>query len=201
MNPSMQVDFFDAIATGKGGPTMGPLAFLTGLGAGGGAALSGGIQAGTSLLGGILDQAIFQPQQRRAQGRQAAQMDPYIQALASLGQQIGAQGQAIAGGGDYGGLRGQAARELGAASQALNAQLAQRGIYSSGAAIGQQRQLAGDVYSQLAQAINADQLQRQQIGLGALGQQAMLSGQAAQMVGAQPGYQYFDQSTGRTRGK
>lgn len=168
--------------------------------AGAATVLGAGVQAGGEAVGGVAG-AIGQSQANRASGRQAATMDPYIEALTALGQQIGAQGQMIAGGGDYGGLRGQAARELGVASQALNAQLAQRGIYSSGAAIGQQRQLVGDVYSQLAQAINADQLQRQQIGLGALGQQAMLSGQAAQMIGSTPGYGYYDRSTGKTRGK
>jgi len=197
-----QVELF----AGPGGTGMDPVTIGTLL-----AALQGGLSiggAGTAAavnaigqgVGGIAG-AIGQGQSNRASGRQAAQMDPYIQALASLGNQIGAQGAAIAGGGDYGGLRGQAASELSRASEALNAQLAQRGIYSSGAALGQQRQLAGDVYSQLAQAINADQLSRQQIGLQALGQQAALSGQAAQMIAATPGYGYFDQQTGRTRGK
>ena len=148
-----------------------------------GSSMIGGIG---SLLGGITG-AIGQAQSNRARGRQAAQMEPFIDALMSLGEQIGE-------GGDYGGLRGQASRELTAGSNALNAQLAQRGIYNSGVAMGQQRQLAGDVYSQLAQAINADQLMRSQIELGAVGT-------GLNAVGSNPGYGYFDRDSGQTRSK
>ena len=155
------------------------------------------IGAGGTLIGAG-QQAKANRQQRsreeEAAARQAASMEPFLEQLIAMGNRI-------QGGGDYSGMRAQAMSNLDRMSEALNAQLAQRGIYSSGAALGQQRQLAGDVYSQLAQAINADQLSRQQIGLQALGQQAALSGQAAQMIAATPGYGYFDQQTGRTRGK
>lgn len=93
--------------------------------------------------------------EREAAGRSAAELEPFLEQLIAMGNQIQA-------GGDYTGMRGQAMSNLDRMSEALNAQLAQRGIYSSGAALGQQRQLTGDVLSQLSQAIAADQLARQQ---------------------------------------
>lgn len=158
--------------TQAGGAFLGPVA-------------GGAIGAGTSLLGGLFDQ-LGQGSRNRASGRQAANMDPYIEMLTQMGQDI-------AGGGNYGGLRGQAQRELASGGTALNAQLASRGLFDSGVAMNQQRQLSGDVFSQLAQAINQDQLARSQIGLGA--NQA-----AAQLIGSTPGYQYFDRDTDRIVG-
>jgi len=158
-----------------------------GLSEGGGAFLGGAVPAATGLAGGVLDQAIFQPQQNRASGRQAAQIDPFLDSLMALGEQVGS-------GGDYGGLRGQAQRELATGSGALNAQLASRGLFDSGVAMSQQRQLSGDVMSQLAQAINQDQLQRAQFQAGT--QQF-----GAQTVASTPGYQYFDRDSGRVSGK
>lgn len=144
------------------------------------------IGAGSQLLGGGAG-AIGQTQSNRAAGRQAAQMDPFIDALMSLGRDIGS-------GGDYGGLRGAASRELTAGSNILNAQLGARGIYDSGVAMQAQTGLASDVYSNLAQAINADQLARSQIELGAIG-----TGLSA--IQSTPGYGYYDRETGQTRGK
>jgi len=173
---------------------MGPVKLTPGMGGGSGGGMDPGtatiiaalISAGTQAASGAAG-AIGQSQSNKARGRQAAQMDPFIEELMSLGESIGS-------GGDYGGLRGQASRELGAASSALNAQLAQRGLYSSGVAMQQQSQLAGDVYSQLAQAINADKLARSQIELGTIG-----TGLSA--IQSTPGYGYFDRETGQTQGK
>jgi len=91
-------------------------------------------------------------------------------------------------------LRGQAQRELATGSGALNAQLASRGLFDSGVAMSQQRQLSGDVMSQLAQAINQDQLQRAQFQAGT--QQF-----GAQTVASNPGFQYFDRDSGQVSGK
>jgi hypothetical protein len=148
-----------------------------------GSSLVGGVG---SLLGGIFG-AIGQSQSNRARGRQAAAMDPFIEQLMALGEQIGE-------GGDYGGLRGQASRELTAGSNALNAQLAQRGIYNSGTAMSAQRGLTADVMSQLAGAINADKLARSQIELGTIGT-------GLNTIASSPGYGYFDRETGKTQGK
>lgn len=148
--------------------------------------ISAAIGAGSDLMGGAAG-AYGQWQSNKASGRQAAQMDPFIEMLVQMGNQV-------ASGGEYGGLRGQAQRELASGGNALNAQLASRGLFDSGVAMSQQRQLSGDVMSQLAQAINADQLQRQQIGMQA--NQA-----AGQMIGSTPGFGYYDQETGQTRGK
>lgn len=130
------------------------------------------IGAGGQAAGGIFG-AMGQSQSNKASGRQAAQMDPFIEALTQLG--------------DHSGLRGAASRELTAGSNMMNAQLSQRGIYNSGAALQQQRALSSDVFSDLAQAINQDEITRLTAG--------------AQLIGNTPGYGYFDRQTGETRGK
>ena len=145
-----------------------------GLCAGGGAFLGGAVPAATGLAGGVLDQAIFQPQRNRASGRQAAQMEPFLDALMEIGS-------------EHGGLRGQAQRELATGSGALNANLASRGLFNSGVAMQQQRQLSGDVLSQLAESITNTRLSANQA--------------AGQMVASTPGFQYFDRDSGQVSGK
>lgn len=135
--------------------------------------------AGGSLFGAGQERRATDRQRRRdeeAARRQAANLEPFIEQLIAMGNQI-------QGGGDYGGMRGTAMRQLDLGSQALNAQLAQRGVYSSGAALGAQRQLTGDVMSQLSQAIAQDQLMRQQAA-------SQLYGQAAGIAGGLPGLGY-----------
>lgn len=71
-------------------------------------------------------------------------------------------------------LRKAAMRELGGSSNQLNAMMAQAGVRGSGFAAGQQRQLAGDVMSGLAQQI-AQNRQQNLMGAGSI------LGQAGQM--------------------
>lgn len=148
--------------------------------------LAAAISGGTELLGGGLG-ALGQNQANKASGRQAAQMDPFIEMLVKMGNDI-------ASGGEYGGLRGQAQRELASGGNALNAQLASRGLFDSGVAMSQQRQLSGDVMSRLAEAINADKFARESFGANA-------QAQAANLVGSTEGFGYYDRESGQTRGK
>lgn len=61
---------------------------------------------------------------------------------------------------DTRGLEQAASRQLASASRSLDASLAQRGLFNSSFAAGQQRELAADVYSNLASEINQDQFAR-----------------------------------------
>lgn len=73
---------------------------------------------------------------------------------------------------ETGGLEAAAERQMERQSGRLDAALAARGIYNTGAGVRQQRQLTADVFGGLAEQINADQRAREQAALG-LEQQAL----------------------------
>lgn len=179
--------------------------------------LAAGIYVGGSLLGGLLQSRGAAQQNRlsrEASGRQAAQLDPFVNALtnydasplaqydvsgltnfdtSALNQfaaQLQGQGTSqmralnalnlpgtintgalrdfSAGSlraSQTGGLQAQAERQLERQQGRLDAALAARGIYNTGAAGRQQRQLTADVFGNLAAQINEDQRIREQAAL------------------------------------
>lgn len=137
----------------------------------GAAAASAGIGAAGNLIGAGFDQA-QQGKNHQAMGRQAAQMEPFLKQLTNF---------------DTSGLRSAANDVMRSQGNGLDATLAQRGIYNSGSALQQHQQLNSQVLSQLAQNINQDQYQR-------------LMG-ASQLISGQKGFGYYDQASGKTRGK
>jgi len=212
------------------------------------------IQAGTQLFGAGAG-AIGQSQSNKARGRQAATMDPFVEMLANvdvselenIARGMGDMGGEYRAAGerarssllseaeglrtsDTSGLEAQARRSLRRGSSSLDAMLASRGVYSSGAAQRAQMGLASETLGGLASAINADDLARAQAAAGLVGQaeqmgmsgiqgglsaqQGMLSGlssaqqiemsglsNALSAIANSPGYGYFDRETGQTRGK
>ena len=108
-----------------------------------------GISAGANLLGGGFDQAA-QGKQHAAEGRQAAQLEPYLKQLTNF---------------DTSGLRAHANDVMRTQGNALDATLAQRGIYNSGSALQQHQQLDSQVLGQLAAfvLVEVDQLLRQEV--------------------------------------
>lgn len=185
------------------------------------------ISAGTSAAGGLLNAAVFAPMENRANARQAAQMDPFLnvleninlsdvrgagQAVQGLSGQIAGMapefqrvGQSTARGigaasrqtasdlrgiaqemrtSDVTGLEAAARRRLEGQGSALQAQLAARGLASSGAGSRAQTDLLTQGLTDLAQQINADQFARQQARGGLLGQAGQISMQGASQAGA-----------------
>lgn len=124
-------------------------------------AIGAGITAGADLLGGVAGQGA-QAKSNAASGRQAAQIEPYLKQLTNF---------------DTSGLRAAANNVLRTQGNSLDATLAQRGIYNSGSALEQHRQLTSSVLGQLAQNINTDEYQR-------------LLG-AADLIGRVPGFGYL----------
>lgn len=108
------------------------------------------IGGGSGLLGGTLDQAVFQPKEnRRTQQGAQAQVDELNKALGMLMQT------------DYTGIEAAAGRQLQGMSGALDADLAARGVYHSGYAGQAQRDLTAGVMGNLSAQIGQDQLARQ----------------------------------------
>lgn len=87
---------------------------------------------------------------------------------------------------DTSGLEASAGRTLRRNSGALDAALASRGIFNSGAGVNAQRQLTADVYSGLAEQINADRFARENAALGfERGGQQLKAQNLAQALGLQ----------------
>lgn len=110
---------------------------------------SAAITAGGDIIGGGMDmigQGMANAREGRLSGTAAGNLNELIDSQILQSNTVG--------------LENAAGRALQAGGGALNAQLAGRGIYNSGAAMGQHRALTGDVMSNLAQQINQDQLSR-----------------------------------------
>lgn len=133
-------------------------------------ALGSGITAGGDLLGGIFG-SIGQGQQNKRQASAAAQSASTINDVI--------QNQILPS--DTKGLEAQAIRSLAENSNVANAQLAQRGIYDSGVANATHRDITSATMSDLAEAINADQLAR---------------GSAALQGYSSPAFGFFDPQSG-----